>query len=151
MYRAQDIANYFIWRVNSDLEIGDNITNMKLQKLMYYAQGFHLAWKDAPLFAEPIEAWTHGPVVPALYFRYRDAGANPLPTPEEFEPQSIDEPTRDLLEDVYGVYGQYSAWGLRNLTHEELPWKDAWGETDANTEISHDTMRQYFAETLTAR
>ena len=80
-YAVSDIANYFIWRANSDEEFGDNITNLKLQKLVYYAQGFHLAWYDKPLFHEPIDAWTHGPVVRTLYAQYQSRGANPLPTP----------------------------------------------------------------------
>jgi uncharacterized phage-associated protein len=142
---ATDVANYFIWRANADEEFGENITNLKLQKLMYYAQGFHLAWYGDPLFSEPIEAWAHGPVVRPLYFEYQKYEANPLPTPEGFDPGAIDEQTRRLLEEVYQVYGQYSAWGLRNLTHEEAPWKD----TPRNATISHDAMRTFFADQLT--
>ncbi len=50
-----------------DREAGDVITQLKLQKLMYIAQGIHLALYDAPLFKEEIEAWQHGPVVRELY------------------------------------------------------------------------------------
>ncbi len=142
---AEDVANYFIWRANADEEFGDNITNLKLQKLVYYAQGFHLAWHGAPLFPEPIEAWAHGPVVRPLYFKYQEFGANAIPTPEGFDPASIDEKTQGLLEEVYQVYGQYSAWGLRNLTHEEAPWKD----TPRNEAIPIEAMRRYFADSLT--
>lgn len=143
---AADVANCFICRANADAEFGDNITNLKLQKLVYYAQGFHLAWHGTPLFLDPIEAWAHGPVVRQLYFQYQAFGANPIPTPEGFDPGSIDEQTRELLEEVYGVYGQYSAWGLRNLTHEEPPWKD----TPANQVIPVEAMQRYFASTLTS-
>ncbi len=146
MYRASDIANYFVWRANSDEEFGDNITNLKLQKLVYYAQGFHLAWYGTPLFPEPIEAWAHGPVVRPLYFQYQEYRVNPIPTPEAFDPSTIDDQTRELLEEVYGVYGQYSAWGLRNLTHEEAPWKD----TPPNQVIPLKDMQQYFADILTS-
>lgn len=139
-----DVASYFIWRANQDEEFGDNITNLKLQKLVYYAQGFHLALFDEPLFEEPIEAWAHGPVVPELYQIYRDHKANPIPTPEEFDPEVIEEAVRSLLEDVFGVYGQYSAWGLRNLTHQESPWTD----TPRNGVITHDIMREFFRGNL---
>ncbi|MDP9363220.1 MAG: DUF4065 domain-containing protein [Chloroflexota bacterium] len=142
---AADVANYFIWRANADEEYGENITNLKLQKLVYYAQGFHLAWYGEPLFPEPIEAWAHGPVVRPLYFEYQRHGANPLQTPEGFDPGTIDERTRQLLEEVYQVYGQYSAWALRNLTHEEAPWKD----TPRNAAIPHEAMRTFFADQLT--
>ena len=57
----------------------------------------------------------------------------------------IDDQTRELLEEVYQVYGQYSAWGLRNLSHEEPPWKEA----TRNGTISTEAMRTYFADTLT--
>lgn len=118
MYRAADIANYYIWRANTDEEFGVNITNLKLQKLLYYAQGFSLAWRGHPLFDEPIEAWAHGPVVRSVYFAHNGGRAAPLPTPADFDPDAIDAETRELLEEVYSVYGQYSAWGLRNLTHK---------------------------------
>lgn len=142
---ADEVANYFIWQVNADEEFGDNITNLKLQKLVYYAQGFYLAWYDERLFDDPIEAWAHGPVVRQLYVKYQAYGANPIPNPEGFDPNSIDEQTRELLEEVYAVYGQFSAWGLRNLTHDEAPWKD----TQRNQAIPDEAMKQYFANTLT--
>jgi uncharacterized phage-associated protein len=144
-YPVTEIANYFIWRENENEEFGENITNLKLQKLVYYAQGFHLAWHGEPLFPEPIEAWAHGPVVPPLYFAYQQDGAKPLPTPEGFDPTAIDDRTRRLLDEVYQVYGQYSAWGLRNLTHEEAPWRD----TPRNECVPHDAMRAFFADQLT--
>ncbi len=143
-YPAQTIANYLIWRVNSDEEYGEKITNLKMQKLLYYAQGFHLAWRGMQLFDESIEAWAHGPVVPDVYYEYRDNGSRPIPTPDDFDPESIDVETQTVLEEVYSVYGQFSAWGLRNLTHEEAPWKD----TPRNGVISPDAMHEYFVENL---
>ena len=61
---AQDVANFFIGRFQ---EAQDPVTNLKLQKLLYYAQGWYLAFFDEPLFDERIEAWLHGPVVPPIY------------------------------------------------------------------------------------
>src|SRR5438309_2092560 len=89
-YSAQTIANYLIWRANSDEDLGENITNLKLQKLLYYVQGFHLAMNGAPLFNEDIRAWDHGPVVPQVYRKYREYGAAALPTPENFDPTVVD-------------------------------------------------------------
>lgn len=143
-YSAQTIANFLIWRANSDEELGENISNLKLQKLLYYAQGFHLAIKGAPLFTDPIVAWRHGPVVRSIYSKYRGSGAAALPTPDDFDPEAIDSEAQAVIEEAYGVYGQYSAWGLRNLTHEEAPWRD----TPADQEIPLEAMRRYFAENL---
>lgn len=144
MYPARMIANYLIWRANSDEELGENISNLKLQKLLYYAQGFHLALNGAPLFDEPIEAWLHGPVVRSIYLLYNSYGAQAIPTPQDFDPDAIDSETVEIIEEAYSVYGQYSAWGLRNLTHEEAPWKD----TPLNGVISQEAMRRYFSEHL---
>ncbi len=61
MLSCDDAAKYFLAQTSEDA--GDLISNLKLQKLLYYAQGFHLALYDEPLFPEAIEAWTHGPVL----------------------------------------------------------------------------------------
>lgn len=143
-YPVDTIANYIIWRANRDEDLGENISNLKLQKLLYYAQGFHLAATGAPLFDADIEAWQHGPVVREVYRSYKECGANALPTPEGFDPYMIDSEARDIIEEAYSVYGQYSAWGLRNLTHEEAPWR----ETARDAVIAQEVIRWYFAENL---
>ncbi len=84
--------------------------------LSYYAQGFHLALFNRPLFGNSIKAWTHGPVIPELYRAYKEYGAGALPLPIEFDPDVFDRDTCELLDEVYQVYGQYSAWMLRDLT-----------------------------------
>jgi uncharacterized phage-associated protein len=142
MLTCKDVAEYFLSL--NDEDAGDLISNLKLQKLVYYAQGFHLALSGKPLFAERIEAWTHGPVCPDLYREYRVHGGNPIPRPAEIDFDKYGAETRELLDEVYHVYGQYSAWKLRNMTHEEAPWKDASpGET-----ISHESLREYFRTQL---
>lgn len=143
MPTCRDVANYFLSKVNP--EFGDLISNLKLQKLVYYAQGFSLAMLGEPLFNEPIEAWEHGPVVPDLYHAYKEHGANPIPpvAPATFE-GVFDAEQLDVMEQVYAVYGQFSAWKLRNMTHEEKPWLDA---IDGDKVISHESMEEFF-ETL---
>ena len=64
---AERVADYII---RSAHESGELITNLKLQKLVYYAQAWHLALFDEPLFDDPIEAWVHGPVVSSLYSKF---------------------------------------------------------------------------------
>ena len=107
-YTAEQIANYFL-SVANKYEDGDLISNLKPQKLVYYAQGFSLPILGWPLFDEPLEAWAHGPVVPSLYNKYRDYGRNPLPAPENFSFEEIDKEVRDLLHEVYEEFGQFSA------------------------------------------
>lgn len=120
MTTASNVANTFI--LLDDRNDGDGLTNLKLQKLAYYAQGFYLAIFDTPLFDETIEAWTHGPVVPDLYQAYKQYGRSPVPIAENFDINALEEDEINLIEEVYRVYGQFSAWQLRDMTHEEAPW-----------------------------
>lgn len=101
---------------------GDGISNLKLQKLVYYAQGFHSAIFDSPLFADEISAWTHGPVVADLYHQFKNHGSNHIPVTQDFDKDSLTKDEFELIEEVFEVFGQYSAWKLRNMTHEESPW-----------------------------
>lgn len=139
MHSADDIAKYFL--VLSDPKIGELISNLKLQKLCYYAQGFHLALYDKKLFPEKIEAWTHGPVVPELYRKYKKYGDGVIPIPEKFDLEKYDSQTQELLNEVNSVYGQYSAWKLRNMTHDEPPWCEA---KESGKAISPSAMKEYF-------
>ena len=109
-------------------------------KLVYYAQGCALGLWDEPLFLEPIEAWTHGPVVVALYHEYKGYGSSAIPSVAELDFEKYNEDTRELLDEVYVVFGQFSAWKLRNMTHVEAPWQD----TPEGEVISHDVLRAYF-------
>ena len=141
MYDAQQIAHYFL--ALCDRDEGEIISNLKLQKLLYYAQGFNLALNNARLFRDDVEAWAHGPVVPRVYHAYKNFGTDALPCPENFDTNSLDADTRDLVDEVFQVYGQYSAWKLANMTHIEPPWKSAI-ERGQSTVISDDSMREYF-------
>lgn len=142
---AKDVAEYFLSL--SDPECGDFISNLKLQKLVYYAQGFHLAMHDKPLFPESIEAWTHGPVIKSLYRQYKDKGANAIEPPEKIDLGKYPEEVKELLDEIWSVYGQYSAYKLRNLTHSETPWIQAY-EQGPSTTILQESMKKYFKTLL---
>ncbi len=146
MISVFDVANYFLSLVEE--EVGDALSNLKLQKLVYYAQGFHLALFNRPLFENAIEAWTHGPVIPELYRAYKKYGAGAIPRPVDFDPDIFDRETCELLDEVYQVYGQYSAWMLRDITHQEGPWVQAFNEGGFGTEIEHKAMQDYFRTQL---
>lgn len=135
---AQDVADYFLSRVD---EIhGDNLSNLKLQKLLYYAQGFHLAMVGSPLFDDAIMAWNYGPVVPDIYHRYKPHGAGAIPRPEDFDAARFPAEVVAVLDEVNDVYGQFSAVRLMQLTHEEPPWRT----TAINHVIDPAKMRDYF-------
>lgn len=140
MLSAHAVADYFLARVAT--EEGELISNLKLQKLLYYAQGFHLALYGDSLFNENLEAWNHGPVVPEIYHRFKEYKSSPLPRPDDFDGQKYDNELSGFLDEVYDVYGQFSAWKLREMTHEEPPWKEAYARNRGV--ISHDSMKKYF-------
>jgi uncharacterized phage-associated protein len=149
MITARTVANYYLSLL--DENAGDTLSNLKIQKLVYYAQGFHLAMFGVPLFGDSIEAWQHGPVVPTLWRTFNKYGAGSIPMDEArtFKDENVtedlfNEQQKELLNEVWTVYGQFSGWKLRNMTHDEYPWKS----TFQNCEISHDKMKSYFKTLL---
>lgn len=135
-----DVANYFLSLADED--IGDSISNLKLQKLVYYAQGFSLALLGKLLFSEEIEAWAHGPAIPALYKKFKVHGADAIKKPEDLDFSKFDDDTKCLLNQVYEQYGQFSAWKLRDMTHGEEPWQRAFKGYDKT--ISNEDLKKYF-------
>jgi len=138
MLSCHDVARYFLTKVDKDA--GDLVSNLKLQKLVYYAQGLHLALYDEPLFPESIEAWQYGSVVPVLYHAYKEYGAGAIEPPKDIDFSHYDERTRSHLDEIYYFFGQFSAGKLANMTHEEDPWKN----TATNGIITHQSMKEYF-------
>ena len=122
------------------------ISNLKLQKLLYYAQAWHLALFEKPLFEDAIEAWVHGPVVPSVFRQYKEFRWNPIalretnPLPARIERH---------LQEVWNVYGKFDASTLERRTHGEDPWKDARGglspDESSNAVISRRSMKAYYS------
>lgn len=119
-----NIARYFIVRAYEE-GIEAEITNMKVQKLLYYAQCLHLALYNEPLFNEVIQAWRYGPVCPPVYKFYSDFEANQLPIPSTEFLLKIPNDQKRLLEEVWEYFGGYNAYRLSGMTHLEFPWKKA--------------------------
>lgn len=149
-YDAMDIARWFIERNQQDVRKGEDekMTLLKLLKLLYYAEGCSLALNNRSLFREKILAWEHGPVVKEVWKSFDNAydlwvDANEM----EASLEKICRVDAELLEDVYSVFGKYSASGLRDKTHEESPWLDATqGGKSYNAEISRCAIKKYFEE-----
>jgi uncharacterized phage-associated protein len=142
MPNAKQVAEFFLQL--SEPEVGDILSNLKIQKLVYYAQGFHLAMYEIPLFDEQIVAWEHGPVVEALYHEFKVYGSNPIPQSENFDVSEFTSEQVELLKEIYEVYGQFSAWKLRNMTHSEQPWL----ATERNQVIDNALLTEYFKTQL---
>lgn len=132
-----------------------DITPLALQKLLYYAQSFYYALNRVELFTTPCQAWQHGPVYPSVYFQYREYGADPLDKPTEDLAANIhglSSTEVDFLDCIIDTFGRYSGSFLRNMTHNEAPWKEARGnlaEDDRCTaEISRDSIHRYFDDVV---
>jgi uncharacterized phage-associated protein len=124
MLNCLDIARYFIIRSYEDGREAE-MTNMKVQKLLYYAQSLHLALYNDPLFSEEIQAWRYGPVCPPAYSFYSDFEAKQLPIPDGNSLTKIPQEKQKLLEEVWEYFGEYHAYYLSGMTHLEFPWKKA--------------------------
>lgn len=124
MIDCLNAARYFIARAYED-SMEAEMTNMKVQKLLYYAQSLHLAMYDEPLFDEEIQAWRYGPVCPPAYRLYSEFEANQLPIPNQESFLQIPNDKKQLLEEVWQYFGGYQAYRLSDMTHLEFPWKKA--------------------------
>lgn len=140
---ALDVANYFLFKANDD---GDLITNLKMQKLLYYAQAWHLVNFDAPLFKETIRAWALGPVVKEVYDKLKEFGASPIKYESTGKETAVFSKKQvDYLNEFYDVFFELSAHDLVNMTHNETPWKEAF---KYKRNISRESMKEFYTQML---
>lgn len=142
-YNAYDIAKYIIWK-HRENEI--TITNLCLQKLLYYVQGYFLKTLDKPAFCEDISHWAYGPVVVDVYYEYCAYGSTQLPCPDDVEydriERLIDTSDRRVIDRVLKATNKLLVSALIDLTHGETPWK----ETKNKEIISIRSIKNYFEE-----
>lgn len=147
MATAATVARYI---VRFFQEAGDPISNLKLQKLLYYCQGWHLAVRGSPLFQDRLEAWVHGPVQPSVYGAYKH---NRWSAITEDVPEALLQPDeKSVVDEVLSVYGADSGYELERRTHLETPWLEARGsipsDQESNAVLSTDGMAKYFRSML---
>jgi uncharacterized phage-associated protein len=142
-YKIDEIANYILYFAN---EAGSLITPLKLQKLAYYAQAWHLAVNNEPLFDGEFEAWVHGPVNRDLYDRFRSLKFRPIM--EDVAEPALDAETKEFMHELFDEYLGLDAYELELLTHREEPWTAARGPLSADalsqSVISQEVMRRYY-------
>ncbi|BDG46395.1 type II toxin-antitoxin system antitoxin SocA domain-containing protein [Parageobacillus sp. KH3-4] len=124
MHNVLEVAKYFI--AKSIPGTPKAVTHLKLQKLVYYAQGFYLAVHNKPLFGERIEAWVHGPVCPSLYRLFNHYNYNEIDDMKiDIKNLNLDKDAIEILDFVWDNLGHLSGKELEELTHQEAPWLDA--------------------------
>jgi len=137
MLNVQMVAEYFLWLTRDQDE---QLSNLKLLKLLYYAQGYHLANYGVPLFDAPIKAWQHGPIVQDIYQEYKQYGSGSIPPVTYIGKSRYRENERKTIESVFDTFGHFSGTQLRNMTHDEPLWKN----TKKDEVIKPAQIREYF-------
>lgn len=139
------LAKYIIYKMKQK---GKTINHLKLQKLLYYVQAWHLVYTDEPLIKEDFEAWLHGPVNRRVwdYYKKYSIMLDDLPYEEDI---SIDlsEEQEQIIDDVLDEYGTKTGYYLECLTHVEDPWKDARLKGE-NTIIPKEKMKMYYSRLI---
>lgn len=152
------VANYFIQK---SFDTGNELTPMKLVKLVYIAHGWHLALTEKPLINEPIQAWKYGPVINSLYHTFKEYGNEQITKPEsEFKgfqsvTPMVDETKKSFLDKVWEVYGGQDGVQLSSLTHQpHTPWYIVWhekgGKDSKSVIIPNDLIKLHYKEKANA-
>lgn len=144
-YSALAVANEFIKLSQLANDAPHEVTNMKLQKLVYIAHGYYLGLTDRPLINNDIHAFEWGPVIPVLYKNLKSYGASKIENliaTEDSEP--FDALSKAVIERVWKDYGQADGLALSRLTHKpNTPWSDTWAISKHGV-IKNDRIRDYY-------
>jgi len=150
----QDVVDYIIGQFADE---DGSLSILKLQKLLYYVQAWHLAFGRGPLFAGRFQAWVHGPVNRQVYDRFKDthslfATVSRKSIRQGFDANALPAEARDHIDEILEAYGQFSGVQLENMTHEEAPWLEARGNLKSfercENELNEKTMQEFFAKLL---
>ncbi len=143
---ALAVANAFIRTAH---ERSEACSNMKLQKLIYFAHGLHLALGKGPLINDAFEAWKYGPVVPDLYHKFKGYFAGPIPLDHAYHDRggALSEFEQALIKKTYDLFGRLSAVRLSEISHEQnSPWAEAYSRGSASAVIRNDRIEPYFRQ-----
>lgn len=142
IYDARQIANWFVTRGQRD---GRSFSIMSLLKLTYIAHGWHLETQKAPLFSNRIEAWQYGPVIPDVYSAFRRQGID-VTGPALVPSCNIEADDEQLLNQVYDIYSDLTAFQLSDLTHVAGgPWDIAMKSGGNRATIPDELIRQHYS------
>ena len=118
-FDANDVANWILFEAKRQ---NIPLTHMKLQKLLYYAQAYMIGMTGEPLFDNQIQAWKHGPVIPDVYHKYSKYGGSVI---SDLDGEVAPDEYAYFISDLVQEKGHYSAYELRNMTHNEQSWNKA--------------------------
>lgn len=142
MYKAVDVSRFIISHEHS---IGKEISNLRLQKILYFVQAKFLTKNKKVCFSDEMQAWTFGPVVPNVYYLYRIFAAFDIRDSSPFS--FIPEKDKNLIKSVLDMCRPYPTYQLVDITHSQDPWKNAIASGEG-TIITPDSIRTYFEEQI---
>jgi uncharacterized phage-associated protein len=150
--RASAVANYLISKSREAQQVPEcsRMSPLKLQKILFFAQGWHLGIYGTPLFDEPIYAWRLGPVVEDVYATFRHFGDVNIAMTEwnagtGSQVKKADD--RSFLDRIFAEYATEDAFALVERTHNADPWIDAWANPYSKL-ISTSAMQRYFGRAV---
>jgi uncharacterized phage-associated protein len=151
-YSSFKVARFFIEKA---AQTGEQLTPMKLIKLVYIAHAWSLVFFKRPLISEDIQAWKYGPVIESLYHGFKRFGNSQIPANEvESLPlNDMDAQTMSLLEKIWSKYGVLSGAHLSSLTHlVDTPWDTVWNKMDGKNKrcatIPDDLIQTFYQKKL---
>ena len=142
MVDVLEAARYLVYL--SYQEDRHSLTHLKLQKILYLAQGWSFVWDSKALFPEDFCAWEYGPANEKVYETFKKYGRSEISAAEGITGVA-DKDARDTLEAVWGEYGKRTAYELVNLTCSQAPWENAHAN---NTRIRNACICTYFRSTF---
>jgi uncharacterized phage-associated protein len=145
IYNALTVAKYVVAKCN---EQGYTISNLKLQKVLYFIQAQFLVATGEPCFSDNIEAWDFGPVIPKVYYWYLAYGSASIPyLYENYSCPFTSSFHKKMVDKMIEKCGKYSSATLVQITTQQTPWKNAWEKYKHSERIeiiSHKSLTDYF-------
>ncbi|WP_161567041.1 MULTISPECIES: Panacea domain-containing protein [unclassified Exiguobacterium] len=145
MARAIEVAKYLIYLKNTDEKNGQfySLSNLKLQKLLYYCQGGHYTWDGERLIEDQLfEAWTYGPVIRNIYYEFKEFGQNDIEVDIDITELDLQENELETIQAVWNQLKDFSAFNLVDSTHAEAPWQEA--KDSEWLYISENSISEFF-------
>ena len=148
MITALDCANWLVEQASNDINGGEYLTQLKVQKLLYFAQGINLVLYDKPLFEDKIYHEKYGPVVRSIINTLKPYGNKSIETlgmKDKLSKLNEEKDALNSLKLAYDNFGIYSASKLVELTHQDKCWIDTIeGEEIKQDEIKKTFKKKYF-------
>ena len=128
------------------------VTHLPLQKMLYYAQGFYMAFYKVEFFESDCEAWVHGPVYREIYNQFKEYKYHTIENKNNIRLELFTNEEIEILDSVCENFGCYSGTMLESFTHDEDPWRIARGELDEKEKsdkiIEKKIINEYFAKVI---